>query len=80
MAVTTQPKSNRKEAEKFVKELDPQIVLGRLLLQCICLVSHLCGAIKLNTEHDMVAPIGIKYLWSRLTTTSRKTEQHSPRS
>ena len=28
MAVTTQPRSNRKEAEHFVKELDPQVVLG----------------------------------------------------
>jgi len=28
MAVTTQPRTNRKEAENFVKELDPEIVQG----------------------------------------------------
>ena len=32
MAVTTQPRSNRKEAEQFVKDLDPQIVLGALFV------------------------------------------------
>ena len=28
MAVTTQPRANRKETENFVKELDPQTVQG----------------------------------------------------
>ena len=58
MAVTTQPKSNRKEAEKFVKELDPQIVLGRLLLQCMCSLKSCEPFVwgQLSTERDMVAP------------------------
>ena len=32
MAVTTQPRSNRKEAESFVKELDPEIVQGNTMM------------------------------------------------
>ena len=32
MAVTTQPRAARKETETFVKELDPQSVIGRKLI------------------------------------------------
>ena len=62
MAVTTQPRSNRKEAEAFVKELDPTVVQGEYNLYITCDLRYFMSALQHTVQRSRLAMSGLLLL------------------